>query len=119
MPHPKTILVVDDDSDVRESVTDLLELYGYRVIAACDGRSALVQLKDAAPPPSLILLDLVMPVLDGWSFLKRARRNRRLAGVPIVIITGENTSEVPGATAVLRKPVAPEALLARVEQLLR
>ncbi|MGH8013768.1 MAG: response regulator [Candidatus Binataceae bacterium] len=118
MPREKTILVVDDDSDVRESVTDLLELHGYHVITASDGRSALVQLKNAAPPPSLVLLDLVMPVLDGRSFLKQARHNRRLAGIPVLIVTGEDTSNVPGAAAVLRKPVAPETLLSCVQQLL-
>jgi CheY-like chemotaxis protein len=80
------ILVVDDDADLRETLQLLLDDSGYGVTAVANGRAALDQLK-AGARPSLILLDLMMPEMNGWQFLERARADSMLGSIPVVIMT--------------------------------
>jgi CheY-like chemotaxis protein len=95
------ILVVDDDADLRETVQMLLEEGGYLVTVAANGRAALEQVRAARP--SLILLDLMMPEMNGWQFLDHASRDASLCTIPIVIMTAHKSAELP--------TVAPEDLL--------
>src|SRR5688572_17564710 len=83
----KTLLVVEDDDDTRESLAALLRAEGYAVVTAEHGQAALDYL-GSHPAPGLILLAMLMPVLDGWQFLERRARLPRLAAVPVVITTG-------------------------------
>jgi CheY-like chemotaxis protein len=111
------IMVVDDEPDLRAGIADLLELNGYAVTQASNGSDALTQLKLGLPPPSLILLDLAMPVLDGRGFLRRARSRSWLARVPIVLMAEADQPPPPGTVAVLKKPIAGNTLLKCVRRL--
>src|SRR5262249_50604704 len=85
MANP-TILIVDDDRDLLDSLASLLELEGYRVIAADSGARALAALI-AEPPPDIILLDLMMPVMDGWEFRAQQRQAAGGSEVPVIVMT--------------------------------
>ena len=112
-----SILVVEDDAGAREALTDILRDEGFEVRGAANGREALDQL-EGGMRPCVILLDLVMPVMDGWEFRQRQLREASLAPIPVVVLTataGEGPEAVPPGD-VLRKPVDFDALLARVER---
>jgi CheY-like chemotaxis protein len=111
------IMVVDDEPGARAVIADLLELNGYVVTQADNGSDALNQLKLGLPPPSLILLDLAMPVLDGRGFLRRARSRSWLARVPVVLMADADQRPPPGTVAVLKKPIASNTLLKCVRRL--
>ncbi len=81
------ILIADDDPDVRESLRLLLELNGHSVAEARNGREALESLDGDRTRPSVILLDLMMPVMDGWQFRRAQLQNPALADVPVVVIS--------------------------------
>ena len=80
------ILVVEDDEDAREAMVALLQMKGYRAVPAGNGREALDYL-DQAPPPDLIILDLWMPVMDGWQFRSEQMKNPRLADIPVIVVS--------------------------------
>ena len=112
----RPILVVDDDPDTREALSELLELNGYAVACAENGLIALTEIRTRPVPPALILLDLLMPVMDGHTFLDRARQDHRIKDLPIVVATADPSLEAPGAAAVLGKPIRPQRLLDIVRQ---
>jgi len=99
------ILIVEDDDDLRTVVTDLLRHLGYRVAGAVNGRDALDYLR-ANRAPSLIVLDLMMPVMDGVEFCRRRLRDPALRAIPIFLFTarGQSIANV-SAVRVLRKPL--------------
>jgi CheY-like chemotaxis protein len=109
----ETVLVVDDDPQIRESLSELLDHKGYSVLQAENGRIALDLLKEAPRTPFLVLLDLAMPVLDGHEFLKHRAGNPNLRRIPVVVVSGNPRPELPfvGVTAYLQKPLEPEVLL--------
>ncbi len=84
----KTVLVVDDDLDTRDALGERLASAGYEIAKAADGAQALAYLKRAAPP-ALILLDLAMPVMDGWQFLAERERDADLRAIPVVVISAQ------------------------------
>lgn len=86
VPQNPRILLVDDDSALREALAEFLEERGYEVSCAGDGREALALLA-APPPPDAILLDLAMPVMDGWAFRAAQRRDPRWALIPTIILS--------------------------------
>ena len=99
------VLIVDDDEDIRETVQLALQMENHSTALAADGSEALDWL-GRHRPPCLILLDLMMPFVDGWQVIDRLRQDDRLARVPIVVITAFNrdlgsAAELP----ILRKPV--------------
>jgi DNA-binding response OmpR family regulator len=114
------VLVVDDDSDIRRLVRELLERAGYEVVDAANGREGLRTLY--ATSPDLVLLDVSMPELDGWQTLERIRD---LTAVPVLMLTARDTEMEKvrglkeGADDYVTKPFGRQALLARVEALLR
>src|SRR5688572_21116373 len=88
-PAVRTILVVEDDAAAREGMAALLGHEGYRVVTAADGRAALDQLRSGLDP-DLVLLDMLMPVLDGWHFLEELKAQGPPTHVPVVVTTSTN-----------------------------
>ena len=109
------VLVVDDDADIRQTVGMVLEEEGYEVQVAADGAAALALLR-AGPPPALILLDLMMPVMNGWQFREAQTADETLAAIPVVVISADNRlrEACPFGDNYLRKPVDIDALLSIV-----
>ena len=115
----RTVMIVDDDADAREALAQVLQTEGYWSFEAENGQEAIKQLRASVHPPQLILLDLEMPVMDGWEFLARLPQLNLGRAVPIVIvITGRDPRIIPGATAVLRKPLAVAQLLSLMQRLM-
>jgi CheY-like chemotaxis protein len=116
------ILIVEDDSDVRHSVQDALTEGGFQVFSAGDGQEALRLLADGVRP-DLILLDLMMPVMDGWRFRREQRKVPAIAQIPIVLVTAYSVSRATldelEPAGLLRKPMPLELLLSTVERLAR
>ncbi|HAR44510.1 MAG TPA: response regulator [Bdellovibrionales bacterium] len=115
--HPKTILVIEDDEDILFAVSTFLELEGYLVRTATDGASALERLKREGMP-DLILLDMIMPVMNGWQFAAEFHENYRTP-VPIVVMTAaanaEQRAKDIGAAGWISKPFKIEELLTRIQ----
>jgi CheY-like chemotaxis protein len=113
------VMVVDDDEDIRAVLKLFLEAEGYRVITAADGREALQQLQ-TPERPSLILLDLMMPGMDGEQFMKAVRRTP-LASIPVVIMSGHREAADKvielNANCCLMKPVEYDDLTALIHRL--
>jgi len=109
------ILVVDDDPDILDAVCDVLAGEGYRVVRARHGREALAQV--AVERPDLILLDLMMPEMDGLAFARALRADGREPAIPVVVISADANPEhaaAVGARSFLPKPFDIEALLSAV-----
>ena len=113
----RDILVVDDDADLRETLELLLDDNGYRVTAVGSGKAALDRLK-AGAHPDLILLDLMMPEMNGWEFLERAQADAVLDAIPVVIMTARKAADLQPVPSryVLRKPFDSHRLLSTIER---
>jgi DNA-binding response OmpR family regulator len=114
------ILVVDDDTDFREGLRAALEMKGYQVEEAANGKDALEQIQKK--PPLLVLLDLQMPVMNGRELLQKLRAEADTKDVPVVIISGfgfEWEAELMGAQGYVGKPFEPEELERTIAALLR
>ena len=115
------VLVVDDDPDVREAAVAMFENEGYTAVAAENGRDALSMLKAGTVRPRAILLDLRMPVMDGWAFRAAQLSDPLLAPIPVIIVSAEQRANVTaaahsmGAVAGMTKPVNWDELLRLVE----
>lgn len=110
-----TVLVVEDEEDLRELIREALELNGFSVVTAPDGREAL----DALPRIKnvcLVLLDLLMPGMNGWDFFDELRRRPEYGSVPVVVHTSVTNRAPPGATRVLQKPLPLAQLLSVVRE---
>lgn len=108
----ETIMIIEDDHDIRVGIRSLLEDEGFRVLTLTNGRSALDMLERAQELPCLIVLDLMLPVMDGWNFAERLRDRPRLAAIPIAIMSAYEDPPPPaGVVGFLKKPVDTEALL--------
>ena len=108
-----SILIVDDDNDIRETFAEALRMVGYVVHTAPDGKAALEMLAELAPP-CLILLDLMMPIMNGEEFRKRQVVSPVLAKIPVVVITADRDAQQKamriGVTEGLSKPIDFESL---------
>jgi CheY-like chemotaxis protein len=112
----RTLLVVEDDPDIRAMLAQLLEFEGYEVFSAGNGREALERLRQGVRPV-LLLVDLMMPVMDGWQFLEERSHDPELASIPVVVFSGDgsigNSAGLP-VSGYLRKPIDCNALLETV-----
>jgi excisionase family DNA binding protein len=104
------ILVVGGDATICAALAAFLSDEGYEPLLASDGAQALQLLRSAAPPPDLIILDLAMPVMDGRQFGAEQLCDAALVPVPVIVVTAEAFAAVPGAAAVLRRPLNLERL---------
>jgi CheY-like chemotaxis protein len=117
MTHP-LVLVVDDDPDILDAICDILEGEGYRVARARHGVEALERVE--AEPPAIILLDLMMPVMDGLAFAQALRERPGKEGIPIVVIFADGNPQRAAsvdAAGYLAKPFDIDALLSQVAQM--
>jgi DNA-binding response OmpR family regulator len=115
----RTVLVVDDDEDIRGVVAEIMDAEGFHVLQAANGAEALSTARRT--PPDLIILDLMMPVMDGWEFSRRQRLDRRIARVPVLAVSAgiESLEAHPiDVDRFLRKPMQLDRLLATVRDLL-
>jgi CheY-like chemotaxis protein len=117
------VLVVEDNADILQAIVQVLEDEGHFVRVAANGREALERLRERdAPLPRVILLDLMMPVMDGWAFRAEQLRDPTLADIPVVVLTADgHASEKAthlGCAGALRKPVDLMTLLGAVEPFL-
>lgn len=119
MRRAPNILLIEDDSDLADVIVEVLRTEGYRVAYARDGKAALELLKEQELP-DLILLDLMMPNMNGWEFREAQMRDARIAKIPVVVLsaTGERARPIDAAL-VLRKPVTLETLLRAAQEFTR
>jgi len=113
----KLILVIDDESDARILLLDLLEGYGCRVIAASSGEQGLRMAREFRP--DLITVDLIMPEMDGWQLVKELKNDSQLKEIPIVVVSivvKEQAGKILGAVDVVEKPLIRENLLAALSR---
>lgn len=127
------MLVVEDEENIRESIAVLLELEGYEVVTATNGAEALRILAEEAAkggedgeaqaPFGLIILDLMMPQMDGWSFRARQLQQPVLRDIPVIVLSGlhqvERETREMNPVAVLQKPVGVQQLLETLQPFLR
>lgn len=106
------VLIVEDDADLREMMAQLLTLEGFAAATASNGREALAYLRTNVAP-DVILLDLMMPVMDGWEFRREQQRDAEMAGVPVIILSALDQPRAAGvgADAFLKKPLDFDRLL--------
>ena len=118
----RTVLVVEDDPPLRRMIGMFLRAAGYRVCAAEDGPSGLALTRDERP--DLVLLDLMMPGLDGWEVLRRIKGDARTAAIPVLVLTASVDPPLTeralrlGATRVLAKPIDSRVLVEHVDAVL-
>ena len=113
----RTVLLVEDDLDVRDVLQDLLEERGYDVIPAGNGKQALEYLRmDSSSRPDVVILDLMMPLVTGWQVLEAMRSDPGLARVPVVVVTAVTRDRPSGVAAVMKKPFRIDDLFSTIER---
>jgi CheY-like chemotaxis protein len=114
MPCPGSIVIIEDDEDIREAMHALLELEGFPVTSFANGKEAIDALKEYSEP-CLILLDLMMPIMNGWEFLKaRKALGDTIVAIPVYIVSAianQLEAEETGASGYIKKPVDAEILV--------
>ncbi|MBL8149698.1 MAG: response regulator [Blastocatellia bacterium] len=119
----KTILIVDDEQDLLDLMEIILEAEGYNVIKAINGKEALVKISTSMP--DLVLLDVMMPIMDGWQVLKNMRKDARTENIPVVMVTAKigiedkNRGLQEGASDYIGKPFSPKEVLSRIKSILQ
>lgn len=115
----KRILIVEDDNSIRELLVELLQSEGYEVGSAINGLEGINYLQNNSAP-DLILIDLMMPIMDGYTFRTEQLKNAKWSKIPIVVMSAEANAKEKlknfGITAFLSKPVELETILKAVEQ---
>lgn len=111
------LMVVDDDRDIRETLVEALEDHGYRASSAANGREALDALAARDELPALILLDLMMPVMDGRAFRDIQRAHPRWSAIPVIMISAYSDVDAHAmGVQCLRKPLTMRTLLAAIDR---
>jgi CheY-like chemotaxis protein len=114
--HDAEVLIVDDDAPSSSMLADILDLEGYTVACSPNGKEALDYLR-SGPPPRLIILDLQMPVMDGWQFRREQKMDNVLSKIPVVVLSGLLGSAEIQADEIMRKPVDLDRLLILLRRL--
>jgi len=111
--HHCPVLIVEDDADLREMMAQLLTLEGYQAATVSNGREALEYLEGDLDRPDVILLDLMMPVMDGWEFRRRQRADPGFSEVPVIVLSALDQNRAGGIDpdAFLKKPLDFDRLL--------
>jgi CheY-like chemotaxis protein len=113
------IVLIENDEALREALTDALQLEGFKVVQACDGRQGLEILQEH-PDSALVLLDLAMPVMSGWQFLEAMRQDSRLSALPVIAMSATRHQTAPAGThGILQKPMSLDILLGTVAHYVR
>jgi CheY-like chemotaxis protein len=116
-PPCSGILIVDDDPDIRDSLKEVLEDEGYTVSSVGNGREALDYLRRTPEHPCVILLDLMMPVMDGWQFRREQKQDPAIAGIPLIVITATGKRPVlVDADELVMKPLDLSRLFEAIER---
>ena len=102
-------LIVEDDPDIRDALAAVAEHAGFEAACASHGLDALRYLQGCPRLPSVVLLDLMMPVMDGWQFLER--RDERARTVPVVVLSAVRDTRLPASVRQLKKPISVDQLL--------
>jgi len=114
-----TILLVEDDPDIKEFLSLLLQSEGYKVDAVNNGKEALNHL-DSNPHPNVILLDLMMPVMNGWEFRALQKADPKIAKIPVVVISADNRVEQKAdaidADGFIKKPIEMDQLVDTIKK---
>lgn len=119
--HP-LVLVVDDYQDAREMLAQYLEYCGYRVVQAADGQAAITRAAELTP--SVILMDLSLPVMDGWEATRRLKHDPRTRAIPVVVFSGYaqagyyELARSAGCDGFVTKPCLPEALVREIKRVM-
>ena len=114
------MLIVDDDLDIREALVEVLEDRGFPTLTAANGREALHLLRTTAVPPSVILLDLMMPIMDGYGLLDELDQDAELSAIPVAIITaGQRVDHrrIGDRAQIVPKPISLSKLLGILHRL--
>jgi CheY-like chemotaxis protein len=115
----KTVLIVEDDAAIREALSLILAGEGFVVLGAANGQEALGLLR-SGPHPNLILLDLMMPIMDGWQFRREQTQDAALSAIPVVVLSadgnGQQKAAALRAAGYLQKPVEVETLLETIRK---
>lgn len=114
----RLVLLVDDDSGIRESMSELLSTEGYSVLQAENGQMALDVLKKIPRRPCLVVLDMAMPIMDGRGFLKRRAHDPALREIPVVVVSANSQPRAPlqGIDGYFQKPVNVDRLIEVIDQ---
>jgi CheY-like chemotaxis protein len=114
-----SVLVVEDDADIRECLCLILEEHGYAPCAAANGREALELLETMREPPRIVITDLMMPVMSGWELIAALERQERMARTAVLVVTAIGAVLAPPARAslLLHKPVDVDELLSAIDRL--
>jgi two-component system, chemotaxis family, chemotaxis protein CheY len=111
----KTVLLVEDDAEIRDALQDILEGEGYDVIPAGNGHQALEFLRVSRPVrPDVVILDIMMPIVDGRQVLEAMQAEQDLAQIPVIVVSAMTRDKPVGATAFMQKPIAIGALFEMV-----
>ena len=111
----KTVLLVEDDYDVRDTLQDLLESEGFDVIPAANGKQAIDFLRYAKPGGDfVVVLDLMMPMVSGWEVLELLTHDSRLARIPVIVLSALATERPPRAQEFVRKPFTMQTLVTSI-----
>jgi DNA-binding response OmpR family regulator len=120
-----TVLVVEDDDHISQVLKFMLERQGYHVVHLADGRAAVSHVESSVVPPDLVLLDVMLPYVDGFEIVRLIRAQPAWAAVPVLMLTAKNTERDTvraldaGANDFVIKPFQPNELLARVRRFLK
>ena len=113
------LLIVEDDRDIRMDLADFLDSEGFQVLQAVNGREALEVLRNSNPIPDLILLDLMMPEMNGETFRREQLKDPRIKGIPTIVISADlfafPTMRELGVQHCLRKPIDLDRLMALIQ----
>jgi CheY-like chemotaxis protein len=115
----RRVLIIDDDPGARDALSSILGDEGFDVACACDGRAALDHLR-SAPRPSVILLDLTMPEMDGWEFRSAQKQDPSLCSIPVIVVSAagplDQTPIDDINVEIIRKPVDIDKLLQAIRR---
>ncbi len=116
----RLILIVEDDGDIREDLADILRNEGFEVVTASNGQEACERLRGPSALPGLILLDLMMPIMDGWQFRAEQLKDASLAQIPVIVLSGaadiRKEATALGAAGYASKPFKLDALLGTIRR---